>query len=109
MASIIVGVFLIDAPTADPPGVALGSELLLAVERSAALFAAWLLALVVVDRALAGQLPSEVSGRGVKYADGMRTDEAVLEVRAGLSGLDNEVAGLRDDVLALRDVGPERP
>jgi hypothetical protein len=109
IASIAVEVFLIDAPVADPPGVALGSELILAVERSAALFAAWLLALVVVDRALMGQLPSEMSGRGVRYADGMRTDDAVLEVQVGIGRLNDEVAGLRDEVLRLREPDMREP
>jgi hypothetical protein len=103
IASVVVGISLMDHPTADDlPGIALGSELVLAVERSAALFVAWLLALVVVDRALMGQLPSEMSGRGVKYADGARTDQAVLEVQAGIGKLDDEMAELRDEVLDLR-------
>jgi hypothetical protein len=52
VASILAGVFLIEAPTGDLPDVALGSATLLVIERIAAFFAAWLFALVVVVRGL---------------------------------------------------------
>ena len=54
------------------PGAALGSVLILRVEWAVALFAALLLAIVVLARAWEGRLPSEISGRGVKYADAAR-------------------------------------
>lgn len=65
----MAGVFLIELPTGDLPGIALGSKAILVVERIAMLFAAWLLGLVVIARALEGELPIEISGRGVRYAD----------------------------------------
>lgn len=51
------------------PGVALGSGLLLELERAVAVWAIVLLGLVVGDQALRGRLPDEISGRGVRYAD----------------------------------------
>jgi hypothetical protein len=48
------------------PGVALGSTALLYVEKATACFVSYLLVLVVVVRAFAGELPSEL--RGLKYA-----------------------------------------
>ncbi len=48
------------------PGIALGSTALLYVEKATACFSSYLLVLVVVVRAFAGDLPSEL--RGVKYA-----------------------------------------
>lgn len=51
----------------EPPGIALGSQLLLDVERTAAFFAVALFVMVVLTRAWDGQLPDEISGRGVKY------------------------------------------
>lgn len=107
VASIVAGVFLIDAPTEDLPGVALGSAAILVVERIIALVAAWLLVLIVVDRAIAGQLPSEVSGRGVRYADADSTRAAVLDVQTALGRLDGEVADLRSEVFAERDGGAQ--
>jgi hypothetical protein len=58
------------------PGVALGSETLLIVERAAAFFAALLFLVVVLVRAWEGALPEEVSGRGVKYASREAAEEA---------------------------------
>lgn len=60
--SVVVG--------ADRPylGVALGSGLLLELERAMAVWAVVLLARVVGDQALRGRLPDEIGGRGVRYA-----------------------------------------
>lgn len=101
--SIVAGVFLIEKPFGNLPGVALGSEAILVVERIAALFAAWLLAVVVMGRALGGQLPSEISGRGVRYADGGTTQDALADVRAALGRLDGEVANIRREAFADRE------
>lgn len=95
VASIVTGVFLIERPVGDLPGVALGSAAILVVERIVGLFAAWLFVVVVMARALVGQLPSEISGRGVKYAEGDMTQDAVAEVRSTLERLDGEVEDLR--------------
>jgi hypothetical protein len=102
VSCIVVAVFMIDTPPDRLPGIALGSEAILAVERIAALFTAWLLTLVVVDRAVAGQLPTEISGRGVRYADGEWTQAALADAQLALSRLDGEVADLRGEVFALR-------
>lgn len=59
------------------PGVALGSGLLLELERAVAVWTIVLLVLVVGDQALRGGLPDEISGRGVRYAAQQQLDEAV--------------------------------
>jgi hypothetical protein len=59
----------IETPPAGPPAIAFGSETVLVVERTVALFAAWMLALVVLAESWRGQLPLEISSRGVRYAD----------------------------------------
>lgn len=58
------------------PGVALGSGLLLELERAVAIWAIVLLGLVVGDQALVGRLPDEISGRGVRYAPQAGLDDA---------------------------------
>ncbi|MBF6620522.1 MAG: hypothetical protein ITG02_09870 [Patulibacter sp.] len=57
------------------PGFALGSGLLLVVERAVAVWAATLLVLVVVDKSLRGRLPDEISGRGVRYVAQEQLDD----------------------------------
>lgn len=95
-------VLLVVADPSDPlPGIALGSALILAVERTVVLFAAWMLVLVVVARALRGELPTEISGRGVRYADAEGTERAVADSRAALSRLDFELEELWDAVSNL--------
>jgi hypothetical protein len=76
----IAGSLILAVATDRPPhlpGVALGSVAVLCVERAIACFTAYLLVLVVVARAFAGELPSEL--RGVRYEsssrDGWRDDE----------------------------------
>ncbi len=95
-ASLLAG-----APV-DLPGVALGSVVLLHAERAAALFAAILLALIVVSRAVAGELPYEISGRGVKYEErhavdrvGERLEAATSDLRQGERDLWAAVAALQ--------------
>ncbi len=67
VASIISGVFLIDGPVGELPGVALGSEAILAVERAVGLFAAWLLTDL---RSALERLDGEVEGlRKGPYAE----------------------------------------
>ncbi len=69
LAASIVAAATMQTPPGGPPGVALGSPMILAVERSALLFAAWLSTLVILAHAWDGRLPIEISGRGVRYAD----------------------------------------
>lgn len=77
VVSIVAGVFLIELPTGDLPGIALGSEAILVVERIAMLLAVWLLGVVVIGRALKGELPIEISGRDI---DALAEAVAALEV-----------------------------
>lgn len=81
----------IETPPAGVPGVAFGSETVLVVERTVALFAAWMLALVILAESWSGQLPLEISGRGVRYADAAAThtsvdaaSEALTDIQAQL-------------------------
>jgi hypothetical protein len=62
-----LAVALAGDPPSVLPGVTLGSIALLYVEKAIVCFSAYLLVLVVVVRAFAGDLPSEL--RGLKYAD----------------------------------------
>lgn len=71
------------------PSVALGSAGLLHVEKALAGFAAYLFVLVVLARAFAGDLPSEI--RGLKYSVG-ETREGVVE---GIAEVADEQAWLR--------------
>ena len=70
------------------PGVALGSGLLLELERAVAVWAIGLLGLVVGDQALRGRLPDEIGGRGVRYVPQERLDALAGEA----SGLGSEIA-----------------
>lgn len=101
LLSLATGALVIDAPAGALPGVALGSETILVVERAAALFAAWVVTLVVVIRALAGELPVEISGRGFKYADAEASHDAVTGSGSALKELDAEVSLLRGLVFEL--------
>lgn len=90
------------------PGVALGSGLLLALERAVAVWAVVLLALVVGDQALRGRLPDEISGRGVRYvareqldALAEHADEAGGAVADRLDELEATVDGMRQRLEGL--------
>ncbi len=89
------------------PGVALGSLLLLHAERTAAFFAALLLALVVLVRAFQGRLPSELSGRGVKYAEREGTEEIRDTTATALEGLEVAHRELEARVEVLEEGTPE--
>ena len=93
----IAGIFLIESPVGGLPGVALGSGAILVVERIATLFAAWLLVLVVVARALTGELPIEISGRGLRYAD-------AATAQAGLDDSERAFERVREEIAALQEV-----
>lgn len=98
----------IEAPADhDLPGVALASQTLLVVERTLAFFAAWLLVLVVAAQALSGRLPVEISGRGVRYADGDQTQESLGSALSALSNLDVEMKALRYEVASLTTKGSD--
>lgn len=78
IGSLVVAVAVSVALGSDRPypGVALGSGLLLELERAMAIWAIVLLVLVVSDQALVGRLPDEISGRGVRYTPPGPLDEA---------------------------------
>ncbi|MCK9250789.1 MAG: hypothetical protein M0P31_17660 [Solirubrobacteraceae bacterium] len=83
------------------PGVALGSGLLLVLERAIAIWALVLLTLVVGDQALRGRLPDEISGRGVRYA----THEQLDQVAENVAGAGDDVADRIDDLeIALAEL-----
>jgi hypothetical protein len=89
------------------PGVALDSPVLLHAERTAGIFAALLLALVVLVRAFQGLLPTELSGRGVKYAQREATEEIRDTTVAALEGLETAQRELAARVEALEDAAQE--
>jgi hypothetical protein len=70
-------------PPSTLPDIALNSEVLFHAERAAALLAAWVFVLVILTRAWAGELPSELSGQGIKYS-GERTREATEDAVAAI-------------------------
>jgi hypothetical protein len=107
--SVVAGVSLIGDPVGRLPGIALGSEAILVAERIAVLFAMWLVALVVVARALAGDLPIEVSGRGVRYADLDVSQDELLDSRKAFEDLDREMEVLADAVVALEQAQAGHP
>jgi hypothetical protein len=80
------------------PGVALGSPLILAVERTMALFTAWMVVVIVVVRAIAGDLPTELSGQGFKYASRETAEKSTNDIRDAVGDLERELEGLRQAV-----------
>jgi hypothetical protein len=91
----VAGAVLLSVLSGNPgrlPGVALGSPALLYVEKAAACFTAYLLALVVVVRAFDGELPSEL--RGLKYT----VRESTTEAARGISDLSKAHEDLRQRI-----------
>lgn len=84
------------------PGVALGSPVLLMVERALAFFAAWLVVLVVCAQALRGRLPTEISGRGVRYATAEGVQMTAMESERTMRTMMAEIVRLRDALLEHR-------
>lgn len=85
------------------PGIALESHALLVAERAVAFFSIWLLMLIVVAQALKGRLPSEISGRGVRYADGPATRAFTDRADTGLIDLQVEMTSLRRDLAEIQE------
>jgi hypothetical protein len=69
------------------PGTALQSALVLHLERGVGVFAVLLIALLILYRAFHGELPSEVSSSGVKYADAGAVETLRREVKDALEEL----------------------
>lgn len=105
----LVGAALASVATGSPPGalpgVALGSGLLLLVERTVAFFAAWMIFVVVVAQALGGRLPTEISGRGVRYADVQAADETRSSAEEAVRRHDLEIKQLRETLMKLNRTG----
>src|SRR6476646_1522166 len=90
----LVNVWGESTATGTLPSIALGSEALLVAQRSVAFFAIWMLVLVVSVQALEVRLAIEISGLGVRYADGYETHESLLATRQTLAALETETEAL---------------
>jgi hypothetical protein len=104
------------------PGIALGSGLVLVLERAALLWVGALAALVVLGQAWRGRLPTSIGSQGLGY-DAESVGRELDEGRGGIEFLQAKVQDnadlldeLRADVDALigpgasnRDESPERP
>lgn len=91
---LLVACFLISILAGHPsqmPAVALGSSLLLYMERAIAFFAGGLLLMVILVEAWKGNLPIEISGRGLKY------ERFKQETTQGLEGLVEAIAEERKE------------
>lgn len=98
------------------PGVALGSSVLLHIERGAAMFLGFVAGAVILIRSARGDLPTELGTRGLRYAedagaavryatekvdalsremDTQRTDQA--QATEVIQRLETDVAELRSD------------
>jgi hypothetical protein len=82
-------------PAGSLPGIALGSEPLLLVERTLAFFAAWLAVVVIIAQALKGHLPVEISGRGVRYVETSTAGETQARIEAVMRRHEVEIEALR--------------
>jgi hypothetical protein len=80
------------------PNVALGSPVLFHLERVAAPVAGYLLLLVMVTQAWKGDLPSEISTQGLKYATGQGSRKSAI----ALEELSGENARARIERAELR-------
>ncbi len=93
----------IETPPTGAPGIAFASETVLVVERTVALFVAWMLALVILAESWSGRLPLEISGRGVRYAEaasgnaGLETTSAALaRIQTQLDAQDRSLSDLQE-------------
>ena len=95
---------LVEGAPTRPPGVALGSGVLLHAERTLALVAIALAGITLLVRAADGHLPVELSTSGVKYEPVMtdRLAENVAELEAELTRVAEEVRSHADSLDALR-------
>lgn len=84
------------------PGVALGAAPVLVVERTAVLFLAWMLVLVMLVEASDGRLPLEISGRGVRYADAATTEGMARTIGAAIARMDGELNRYRQEQADFR-------
>lgn len=112
-AAVLVG---FTAKVGQLPGVALGSVLVLRMERAAALFAALLVVFTVLAYAWKGILPSEFSSKGFRYEQVKETTRASLvaletaneqatvsiaESKQDIEGLEGQIGKLSERIKAL--------
>lgn len=101
VVSAVAGV-TIEPPPGGLPGVALGSAELLTLERTVALFAGWMVLVVVVVEAWRGRLPLEISGRGVRYAELPAAEARAQVVDSTLERLEAESEAQRIDIANMQ-------
>jgi hypothetical protein len=87
------------------PDVALGSGVLFHLERTLAVMAACIALLVVIGRAWSGQLPSEFSAQGLKYAETEAAEGVLADVVEETERLRIEFEGLRRRVERIEGGG----
>lgn len=75
------------------PAVALGSVVLLHIERAAAMFAIVLAVVSVISQASRGRLPTQVTTAGLAYEA-----EAAADTKGGLENLQAQIDELQDSV-----------
>jgi hypothetical protein len=88
------------------PGFALGSDVLLHVERAAAIFAIVVAVLSVLAQSTRGRLPTQLSTAGLAYESEAAADAkaAVEDLQAQVDELQHVVARLGAQVLADHEV-----
>jgi membrane protein implicated in regulation of membrane protease activity len=91
------------AVPAELPAIAMGSALLLYLERVLVVFAVLLFLLVFLYRALVrGELPKAISGRGAEWQDVVDTTTSTTRpLQAQVNALEARVKSLREIVEAL--------
>jgi hypothetical protein len=96
LVAAAVALSFTDAIPGKLPGVALGSPAILRLERIAAAMAVLLVAFTLVIRAFQGDLPVELSGRGVKWTPRETTERIQGETAIAVQEIRQSVSDLRD-------------
>jgi hypothetical protein len=82
------------------PDVALGSAILLHVERTVALLSGSVVVLILITKAWSGQLPTEMSTQGFRYAEAgvvaMNTADQIEEIQSEIAGLRSYLERIED-------------
>jgi hypothetical protein len=99
-----VVVSLIEGPPERLPGVALGSDVLLHLERAAAIFAIVVALTSVLREAARGRLPTQLTTAGLAYEADVAAAEAAESLQRQFDELHGQVQALTE--LALGDKGP---
>jgi hypothetical protein len=98
--ALVLPVFMASPPKL--PATAMGSELLLYLERGLAVFAILLFLLVFLYRSLVhGELPKAISGRGAEWTDLTTTTTSATDpLQVQIDELASELKGLRTSLEA---------